>query len=180
MLIVIVIIGILSAALIPRLQSMQWRARDSERKVDLQQIWMWIAIYESDNWQYPYGNSAGWWNCAIYQPPTYPTCVVNSTHSINRILEITWYVTSLPRDPINHSPANSTIYTSVRWFTTGSMYGYQAVNSRQWYSLTTRLENKTDSDRCAIKAYTYFSTVGAATCTSTFPDIYVLNGGLTQ
>ncbi|MEI7477839.1 MAG: prepilin-type N-terminal cleavage/methylation domain-containing protein [bacterium] len=38
MLIVVVIIGILAAALIPRLQSVQARARDTKRKADLHQI----------------------------------------------------------------------------------------------------------------------------------------------
>jgi type II secretory pathway pseudopilin PulG len=38
MLIVVVIIGILAAALIPRLQSVQERARDAARKDDIQQI----------------------------------------------------------------------------------------------------------------------------------------------
>ena len=39
MLIVIVIIGILAAALVPRLQSVQARARDTQRKSDLRQIY---------------------------------------------------------------------------------------------------------------------------------------------
>lgn len=38
MLIVIVIIGILAAALVPRLQSVQSRARDTKRKADLHAI----------------------------------------------------------------------------------------------------------------------------------------------
>ena len=49
MLIVIVIIGILAAALVPRLVSIQWRARDTKRKADLQQVSSSLAIYKSDN-----------------------------------------------------------------------------------------------------------------------------------
>lgn len=49
MLIVIVIIGILAAALIPRLVSVQGRARDTKRKADLQQIGTALAIYKLDN-----------------------------------------------------------------------------------------------------------------------------------
>ncbi len=52
MLIVVVIIGILAAALIPRLQSVQGRARDTKRKADLQQIGSALAIYKSDNSSY--------------------------------------------------------------------------------------------------------------------------------
>jgi len=52
MLIVVVIIGILAAALIPRLQSVQARARDTKRKADLHQIGTALAIYKEDNWSY--------------------------------------------------------------------------------------------------------------------------------
>gem|GEM_PF-2461804 len=52
MLIVVVIIGILAAALIPRLQSVQARARDTKRKADLHQIATALAIYKEDNGGY--------------------------------------------------------------------------------------------------------------------------------
>ncbi len=48
MLIVVVIIGILAAALIPRLQSVQGRARDTKRKADLSQIGSALSVYKSD------------------------------------------------------------------------------------------------------------------------------------
>lgn len=53
MLIVIVIIGILAAALVPRLQDVQARARDTKRKADLRSIDTALQIYQSDNGQYP-------------------------------------------------------------------------------------------------------------------------------
>ena len=49
MLIVIVIIGILAAALVPRLQDVQSRARDTKRKADIAQITNAILIYNTDN-----------------------------------------------------------------------------------------------------------------------------------
>ncbi|MEI7477027.1 MAG: prepilin-type N-terminal cleavage/methylation domain-containing protein [bacterium] len=49
MLIVVVIIGILAAALIPRLQSVQARARDTKRVADLHQIGTAMEIYKEDN-----------------------------------------------------------------------------------------------------------------------------------
>ncbi|MEI7477052.1 MAG: prepilin-type N-terminal cleavage/methylation domain-containing protein [bacterium] len=49
MLIVVVIIGILAAALIPRLQPVQARARDTKRKADLHQIGTALEIYKEDN-----------------------------------------------------------------------------------------------------------------------------------
>ena len=53
MLIVIVIIGILAAALVPRLQSVQARARDTKRKADLRTIYNANEIYILDNGKYP-------------------------------------------------------------------------------------------------------------------------------
>jgi len=58
MLIVVVIIGILAAALIPRLQPVQARARDTKRKADLHQIGTALEIYKEDNgW---FGAFQGW------------------------------------------------------------------------------------------------------------------------
>jgi general secretion pathway protein G len=48
MLIVIVIIGILAAALIPRLSSARGRANDTARKADLQQIATALITYQID------------------------------------------------------------------------------------------------------------------------------------
>lgn len=53
MLIVIVIIGILAAALIPRLTSARGRANDTARKADLQQIATAIAAYQIDKGAFP-------------------------------------------------------------------------------------------------------------------------------
>lgn len=53
MLIVIVIIGILAAALIPRLSSARGRANDTARKADLQQIASALVAYQIDNWRFP-------------------------------------------------------------------------------------------------------------------------------
>ena len=53
MLIVIVIIGILIASLMPRMQSAQWRARDVARKNDLAQIQTAIIASQTDKWEWP-------------------------------------------------------------------------------------------------------------------------------
>ena len=53
MLIVIVIIGILIASLMPRMQSAQWRARDVARKNDLSQIQTAIITSQTDKWRWP-------------------------------------------------------------------------------------------------------------------------------
>ena len=53
MLIVIVIIGILIASLMPRMQAAQWRARDVARKNDLAQIQTAIISSQSDRREWP-------------------------------------------------------------------------------------------------------------------------------
>jgi type II secretion system protein G len=53
MLIVIVIIGILAAALIPRLMSARSRANDTARKADLQQLGTALISYQVDNSSFP-------------------------------------------------------------------------------------------------------------------------------
>lgn len=61
-LIVIVIIGILIWALVPRMQSAQWRARDVARKNDLSQIQSAIVTSYTDKWEWPNSGSwATWW-----------------------------------------------------------------------------------------------------------------------
>jgi len=60
MLIVIVIIGILIASLMPRMQSAQWRARDVARKNDLAQIQTAIIASQTDRGSWPELNSATW------------------------------------------------------------------------------------------------------------------------
>ena len=58
MLIVIVIIGILIAALMPRMQAAQGRARDVSRKTALSQLQSAIATSQSDKWNRPGADSA--------------------------------------------------------------------------------------------------------------------------
>ncbi|MEI8009002.1 MAG: prepilin-type N-terminal cleavage/methylation domain-containing protein [bacterium] len=53
MLIVIVIIGILAAALIPRLASARGRANDVARKADLAQVATALVSYQIDRGQFP-------------------------------------------------------------------------------------------------------------------------------
>jgi len=177
MLIVIVIIGILAAALVPRLQAVQWRARDTKRKADLQQISTALYVHQADNGVFPYGIANR--NCANYQPPTYNTCTINSVRT-PWFLDLADYMTSVPQDPTNYTPNNTSIWHSNRSLSTSYMYTYQALNSRWWFSMTTRLENKTDPDRCEVKWYRYYGASNRAFCASTWPDIYVLEGGTVQ
>ena len=101
MLIVIVIIGILAAALIPRLLSVQGRARDTKRKADLQQIGSALAIYKIDNSGFP-NISGSTWNSVVGY--------------------ISGYLTAVPNDPLNTSTVAGDL---AGGYLTG--YGYIAV-----------------------------------------------------
>lgn len=79
LLIVITIIGILAVALIPRLTGGPARARDAQRKSDLQQIATALEFYNQDNGEYP--------DIAT------PACV--------KTLSLSSYLTTIPSDPTN-------------------------------------------------------------------------------
>ena len=61
MLIVIVIIGILAAALIPRLSNARGRSNDTARKADLRQVATVINAYIVDKWSVPNKQGALTW-----------------------------------------------------------------------------------------------------------------------
>lgn len=118
MLIVIVIIGILIAALMPRMQAAQWRARDVSRKTALSQIQSAIVTSQWDKWKWP-GMSGD-----------------EATHGI-WIKSITWELTaagmnSIPKDPLGNDVTwlwdNGALKAST--YETGD-YGY-LVATRNW------------------------------------------------
>ena len=98
MLIVIVIIGILAAALIPRLQAVQGRARDSKRKIDLRTIFNANEIFLNDNSRYAKPGTGGM-NDTGY--------IAKSTHNDPWITELSGILTSIPTDPLNIIISNS-------------------------------------------------------------------------
>ena len=138
MLIVIVIIGILAAALVPRLQSIQWRARDTKRKTDLRTIYNANEIYLSDNWQYvrPW---TGW----------YDNQTDTKSWQSTWIVDLTGVLTSVPTDPIN-SVSTTLFPTWVYLYSYGIVWTVpsKGVNT---YDMTAKLENTSDPDRCEIK-----------------------------
>lgn len=91
--IVIVIIGILATALIPRLTRIQANARDTKRLVDLRQVQAAIQFYYNINNKYP--DSGGAWrgNCSGRgsHPVTGPDAYIPNFSPE--------YMTSLPLDP---------------------------------------------------------------------------------
>ena len=96
MLIVIVIIGILIAALMPRMQAAQWRARDVSRKTALSQVQSAIVTSQWDKWYWP-------WQCENVEGST-TDCAENGTgiNSIENDLKTAW-MNSVPQDPLKSS-----------------------------------------------------------------------------
>lgn len=103
LLIVITIIGILSVALVPRLTGGQARARDAQRRADLQQIATALELYADDN-----GGS-------------YPS---TSTGCIGGMTGLGDYLTTVPNDP----SATNTVTDGAGSTCTGD-YGFSSVKN---------------------------------------------------
>lgn len=122
MLIVIVIIGILIAALMPRMQAAQWRARDVSRKTALSQIQSAIVTSQWDKWEWP-------WQCSDDTASTTPGCAQYWMW----ITSISWdlmraWMNSIPVDPLK------TEEISWLWsFTGNGLWDYAyLVTTRNW------------------------------------------------
>ena len=165
MLIVIVIIGILAAALIPRLQSVQWRARDTKRKTDLKQIFSANEIHLFDNGVYARPHNANLTSGAYDMFDVWP----NSQNTQPRISWLATYMTSIPVDPINDWATDVTAWyyggTANPVFNTWNFsYMYSHV-LKGWttYDLTAALENRQDPGRCAVRLYLRRTTTTGST-----------------
>ena len=123
MLIVIVIIGILIAALMPRMQAAQWRARDVSRKTALSQVQSAIVTSQWDNWEWPWECGEGiTTNCAE---------VWMGLSAIEKELTTAW-MNSVPVDPLKTEDV-SWLWNFAAggvWNETGD-YAYM-VTTRNW------------------------------------------------
>ena len=116
LLIVISIIGVLSALLMANFIGVRQRARDSQRKSDLRQIQSALELYKSDS-----------------SSSTYPSAVPNATCSNSRVLIA------------DTSNCNSTVYMKrVPLDPMGTSYYYSYSASTDTYILASCLENPSD------------------------------------
>ena len=102
MLIVIVIIGILIAALMPRMQAAQWRARDVSRKTALSQVQTAIVTYQWDKWYRPWM----WSGEHVWSEGATGWVGIDQ---ISGQLLVAW-MNSLPTDPINSDLSKGKIH----------------------------------------------------------------------
>ena len=131
MLIVIVIIGILIAALLPRMQAAQWRARDVARKTALSQIQSAIVTHQWDHWSWPKQSEALSWMWV---------------NDIKDELTNAW-MTDVPKDPLNEATVSGLwSFTSTSW-----NYAYMVTqrnwSDKAWFVLMAKTEVAWGSNR---------------------------------
>ena len=144
MLIVVVIIGILSAALLPRLQGAQASARDTARKADISTLGTAIVSYYNQKWVYPWPGTD-----SKTQNTTNANTAMTWASHIEDLLKKQVDLSSLPADPTKGNVfswfavnALSTMNTKVpSW-----EYGYQIVTKNGipawWFILMARPETE--------------------------------------
>ena len=128
MLIVIVIIGILIASLMPRMQSAQWRARDVARKNDLSQIQTAVITSQSDRGARPGMKGNSWYDV---------TCAGTSTAGANDWLMIKEIACNLQKAWMTQVPTDPNGSNTVTGLGTKTFSGWQyayLVWKRNWVS----------------------------------------------
>ena len=120
MLIVIVIIGILAAAIIPRLNSARGRANDVARKADLNQVATALITYQLDKGGF--------------------LATGTTIDNISDVL-IEWWMTSIPKDPANQSLFSGVTMTNA----TPWNYAYKKKKKswipNWWFVLMAQMES---------------------------------------
>ena len=127
MLIVIVIIGILIAALMPRMQAAQWRARDVSRKTALSQIQSAIVTSQWDKWVRPgcttTGCSSSWFDIK----------------TIETQLTAAW-MNSVPTDPLQWTTFQWIWGTAWAWWQYRYIVTKRNWTERWWFVLMAKTE----------------------------------------
>jgi type II secretory pathway pseudopilin PulG len=105
--IILIIIGLFMTSVLPRLAWIQWRARDVERKSNIQQIISALTNYQLNNGVYI------WWSWAV-------TTVLKELAPV--------YIRTLPKDPSWND------INTVHWSqSVKGEYLYLSLESKKWY-----------------------------------------------
>ena len=141
LIIIIVIIGILAAAFIPKLNWIQARVRDTARTSDLRNISIAIQSYKVDNWTYPTAS----YLASVSHRNVLSEMIVSSVfaQTVGSSLDtLTWslssYLKSIPNDPSGKGvkSAQWTNNCIEKW----SSYAYASNGS--WYAITAKSESR--------------------------------------
>ena len=126
MLIVIVIIGILSASVLPRVLGIQENARDTARKADISSLQTALELYHIDSGSYPRSDTAAW--CAAYAPLGYGWCNSSQVNTDGRWM-VNWNLASyLIKDPIDPKFATAKPDNKDWW-----KYYYYSTQTDLWW-----------------------------------------------
>ena len=156
MLIVIVIIGILIASLMPRMQSAQWRARDVARKNDLSQIQTAIITSQQDKWKWPQLETANSGMAIGSDSSTY-TYHTDSA-KLAQDLQDAW-MTQVPTDPNGSNQVSGLWATAIEAWKYGYMVTKRNSVANWWFVLMAKTEVEWSSNWLVCD-----------TCSGTNPD----------
>lgn len=138
LLVVVAIIGVLSALVMANLVGIRQRARDAQRKSDVRQIQSALELYRADLGSYP--NTTGYTACS--------TIALTNNGWVSDTTNLTVYLKSVPCDPSGSGAYNNGVY----YYT----------SSGSTYTLGACIENASDTD----KNVTSTNPGGSGTCTS--------------
>ena len=151
LLVVIAIISILASLLLANFVGLRQRARDAQRKSDLEQIRSALELYRADNGSYP--TTSGGWAVSTQGDTWIPGLSPQ-------------YIKKVPTDPINTGTNAQTAGNYIYQYISDNQCGLTPGNE---YALATRFENGSDS--AGGNAYTYGTCSISA---GTFPGYYSL------
>ena len=144
MLIVIVIIGILIAALMPRMQAAQWRARDVSRKTALSQIQSAIVVSQWDKWKWPFqtcGTGDIWDGEKTYCAWSWIAVSV-----IEKDLKAAW-MNSIPVDPLKWQVTWLWDFVGTSWGDYAYIVAKRNWTKNWWFALMAKTEVEWWSNR---------------------------------
>jgi len=127
LLVVIAVIGLLASLIVVNFNAARERARDVQRKSDLDQVKKALRLYYNDNGVYPPEDDGRINACG--EPPT----TIFEWGSSQFICGSMLYMKLLPQDPVN-DPENNYIYS------------YSQGADEQDFCLIANLENESDGD----------------------------------
>ncbi len=119
LIIVVVIIGILAAALLPRLQGAQGSARDAARKSDISQLGSAIVSYQANRGYFPLAGADG---------DTGAVQTVVPSNMLRTGLSAVVDLSSMPADPLK---ANQFTGMDNSTNISGGQYSYIVMNKNQ-------------------------------------------------
>jgi len=156
LLVVISIIALLSSIGAASLNSTRAKARDAKRKADLKMISLALELYYDTNNQYPRIPDPSSVACGVlfgYNTSSYVSSTGTCWNAFITVLAP--YLSGAPKDPLN---TGSEVYNNGSFaYTYGNVIDGTSADPK-WagppqYDLLTKLENKTDPDRCELKGY---------------------------